>query len=176
MPTQNQRQSKASWNTDFICGGRTYFSAASSHNRPDASNAVRDDELRTHWYDGALAAQLAEVPDFYCLCMSSEYDHRLFVDFSSDSCVAIKNPAELSARLRAAIARHHDELRAPRISAMYECPVIYIDPFLLAPPGTAAEVYFCKHFRFAYQTEFRFVLKAADNHRLQPFFLDVGSL
>jgi hypothetical protein len=59
---------------------------------------------------------------------------------------------------------------------MYECPVIYIDPFLLAPPGTAAEVYFCKHFRFAYQTGFRFVLKAADNHRLDPFFLDVGSL
>ena len=170
------RFSKATWNMDFINSGRTHVSPASRYNDAEASNAVRDDELRLQWYDDALAPQLIEVQDYYALCLSSEYDYRLFVDFQNDSCVAIKDVAAFSMRLRSAIARHNHEQPASRIRRLYECPVIYVDPFSLAPPELATEVHFCKHFRFAYQTEFRFLLTPTENSRLQPFFLDLGSL
>lgn len=170
------RFSKAAWNIEFISHGRTRLSPASLYNDAGASNAVRDDELRLHWYDKNLILQTVEVDDYYALCLSSEYDYRLFLDFQADSCVAIKDPEQFSIRLRNAIARHNNEHPACRISRLYECPVIYADPFSLDPPETVAEVHFCKHFRFAYQTEFRYVLTAADKHSLQPFFLDLGSL
>ena len=166
---------KTKWNLDFIKCGRTHVSPASRYKDVE-SNAVRDDELRLHWYDKNLAFQKLEVQDYYALCLSSEYDYRLFCDFQSDSCVAIKDPLAFSTRLRNAIARHNNEHPDSRIRAMYQCPVIYVDPFSLDPPETVAEVHFCKHFRFAYQTEFRYVLTAVDERQLQPFFLELGSL
>lgn len=169
------RFSKAQWNLDFISCGRTHVSPASRYKDAE-SNAVKDDELRLHWYDKNLSLQVAEVQDYYSLCLSSEYDYRLFFDFQSDSCVAIKDPAAFSIRLQNAIARHNDKNPNSRIRVLYECPVIYVDPFSLAPPETVAEVHFCKHFRFAYQTEFRYVLRAVDERQLQPFFLELGSL
>lgn len=169
------RFSKTKWNLDFIRNGITHFSPVSSY-KDAKSNAVRDDELRLHWYDKNLTPQMVEVQDYYALCLSSEYDYRLFCDFKKDSCVAIKDPAAFSVRLQNAIARHNNEHPYSRIRAIYECPVIYVDPFSLALPGTAAEVHFCKHFRFAYQTEFRYVLTAVDEPQLQPFFLELGSL
>jgi hypothetical protein len=170
------RFSETGWNSDFICSGRIQISPASGYNDAAAISAVRDDELRLDWYDDALTPQSIETQDYYCLCVSSEYDYRLFVDFRADSCVAIKDPAAFSVRLQNAIVRHNNEQPASGIGRLYECPVIYVDPFSLAPPETAGEVPFCKHFRFAYQTEFRFVLTAADNLQLQPFFLELGSL
>jgi hypothetical protein len=176
QPRMLFRFSKAVWNMDFICSGRTQIFPASRYNDAAAISAVRDDELRLDWYDETLNLQSIEAQDYYCLCLSSEYDYRLFVDFRKDSCVAIKDPAAFSMRLRNAIVRHNNEQPASRIGRLYECPVIYVDPFSLAPPETAGEVQFCKHFRFAYQTEFRFVLTGADTLQLQPFFLELGSL
>ena len=170
------RYSKATWNSDFISKGRIQLSPASRYNDAKAQNAVRDDELRLQWYDQTLAPKSAEVPDYYAFCLSAQYDYRLFVDFQANSCVAISDPATFSMRLRNAIARHNIEQPDMRIGRLYECPVIYIDPFALTRPETAAEVHFCKHFRFAYQTEFRFVLTAANDRHLQPFFVELGSL
>ena len=152
------RFSKAMWNEDFVRSGRTYVSPASDHKRVEANNAVRDDELCLHWYDKNLALQAVEVPDYYVLCLSSEYDYRLFADFESNSCVAIKDPAAFSLRLRNAIARHNNNHPNSRIGQVRDCPVIYADPFLLDTPEIVWEVHFSKHFRFAYQTEFRYVL------------------
>jgi hypothetical protein len=38
------------------------------------------------------------------------------------------------------------------------------------------EVQFCKHFRFAYQTEFRFVLMPEEDRQLEPLFLSLGNI
>lgn len=132
------RFSRAKWNADFIHHGLTYISPASSHDRPGTSNAIGDDELRLQWYDHNGTAHATEIPDYHCLCMASEYDHRLFVDFDAASCVAITDPLEFSRRVRAAIEQFHASGGTPRIHALYECPAIYIDPFLLSAPEIAA--------------------------------------
>jgi hypothetical protein len=176
QPRMLFRFSKAAYNSDFIKYGKTHVSPASNY-KNDKNNAIKDDELRLHWYDKYLVPQGLEVQDYYVLCLSSEYDYRLFCDFpSSDSCVAINDPVAFSTRLLKAIVRHNTEHPDSRIKAMYQCPVIYVDPFSLATPETVSEVQFCKHFRFAYQTEFRYVFTAENKRLLEPFFLELGSL
>jgi hypothetical protein len=170
------RYSKSIWNSEFIHDGRIRLSPASMYKDAAAINALRDDELTLRWVDKSLSEQIAEVADYYVLCMASQYDYRLFADFQTDSCVAISDPTEFSARLRAAIANHNARNPASRIRALYDSPIIYFDPFALTPPETAGEVHFCKHFRFAYQTEFRFVLTPAKRDDLQPSFVELGSL
>jgi hypothetical protein len=170
------RFSETQWNEEFIELGRVRISAASRYNDTAAINAVKDDELRLEWYDTQLTRKVLEVKDYFCLCLSSEYDYRLFGDFQSDSCVAIKDPVVFSQRLRHAISQHNKEHPDSRIAQLIECPIVYIDPFTLLPPEEVVEVQFCKHFRFAYQTEFRFVLTPADDRQLEPFFLNIGTI
>jgi hypothetical protein len=170
------RYTRAIWNSEFVHRGRIRLSPASLYKDAAAISAVRDDELTLRWVDKKVGEQIAEVEDYYVLCMASQYDYRLFSDFQADSCVAINDPTELSLRLRAAVAHHNERNPAYRIRALYDSPIIYFDPFALAAPETAGEVHFCKHFRFAYQTEFRFVLTPAKSHDLQPLFIELGSL
>jgi hypothetical protein len=170
------RFSRADYNAEFIKTGRVRLSPASHYNDAQKSNAVRDDELQLDWYDSALQLQSARVADYYAFCISSEYDYRLYSDFKSDSCVAIREPEAFVSRMRYAIAAHKVAGRAPRIAALYTCPVIYVDPFLLSPVTEVSEVHFCKHFRYAYQTEFRLVLVPVCSGELQPFFLQLGFL
>jgi hypothetical protein len=168
--------SRIQWNEEFIHTGQIHISPASHYNDTAAINAIRDDELRFEWYDEYLARRVLEVQDYFCLCLSSEYDYRLFVDFRYDSCVAIQNPSEFSRRLRQAIFKHNEEHPDYGISRLIECPIIYVDPFAVVSPQDGMEVHFCKHFRFSYQTEFRFVLMPAVHRKLQPFFLSLGGI
>lgn len=170
------RFSKTQWNKEFIQNGRVRISPASYYNDTTAINAVKDDELRLEWYDTRLTQKVLEVSNYFCLCLSSEYDYRLFVDFQSDSCVAIKDPVVFSERLRHAISQHNKDYPTFRIAQLTECPIVYYDRFTLVPPEQAVEVQFCKHFRFAYQTEFRFVLTPAEDRQLEPFFLNLGNI
>jgi hypothetical protein len=176
QPRMLFRFSETRWNKEFIELGRVRVSPASKYNDTAAINAVKDDELRLEWYDGRLTQQVLEVNDYFCLCLSSEYDYRLFSDFHSDSCVAIKDPAAFSERLQAAILQHNKEYPGSRIAQLIQSPIVYVDPFILVPPEEAVEVQFCKHFRFAYQTEFRFVLIPADGRQLKPVFLNLGPI
>ncbi len=167
---------EAKWNRELVRRGSIHISPASSYDDDVKINAIRDNELRLEWYDASLALRALEAPDYLCFCLSSEYDYRLFVDFKYDSCVAIKDPAVFSERLRHAIASHNAVHRGSRVARLTECPVIYVDPFALLQPEEAIEVQFCKHFRFAYQTEFRFALAAAGQRRLEPIDLNLGPM
>lgn len=179
QPRMLFRFSKSEWNRDFLEKGRLRLSPASGYDEYRQPNAVRDDELRFTSYDASLTPHVLTVPDYFCVSMSSEYDYRLFNDFRRDwpaSCVAIRDPAAFSVRLRQSVIRHN-KLHPPRaIACLTHCPIIYYDPFLIAPAETSSEVQFCKHFRFAYQTEFRHVLIPAFEGPLEPFFVDVGSI
>lgn len=170
------RLSKKDWNDDFYRFGRVRFSPASHYKDSAALLAVGDDELQMEWFDAQLVRQSALVDDYYCLCFSSEYDYRLFADFQADSCVAILDLEELTVRLRRAIERYNRDHPDNRIAAMFGCPIIYIDPFAVETPTEAKEVQFTKHFRFAYQTEFRFVLSPVHKGTLEPLFLTLGAL
>ena len=65
---------------------------------------------------------------------------------------------------------------APRIHSLRDCPAIYLDPIVSVAPETVDEIRFSKHFRFAYQTEHRFVLTTLGTTQLTPLFLELGSL
>ena len=55
-------------------------------------------------------------------------------------------------------------------------PVNYVDPYHHNPE--IFSVYFCKHFRYAYQMEQRFLMipKHEKDVVLEPFFIELGSL
>ena len=165
------------YNRDFLAGD-VFVSPASMYHDASLANALADDELVKKWYrDGVVKSYSA--PDYYCMCFVSTYDLRLYRDFrSSDfSCVAIKDVPEFINRLVKALGRYSrtqadNEIEQPILA----CPVIYYDPFSLNDMTIAAEVYYCKHFRFAYQGEFRIVARPARATVLRPFHLDIGPL
>lgn len=90
-------------------------------------------------------------PDYYVMCMSCDWDPRLFADFQCDHCAVIANVDELARTIEdtaSAIAPgwrfHHN-------------PVEYYDPY-----DSGKRTYIshatAKDFRFAYQREYRFLL------------------
>jgi hypothetical protein len=167
------RLAKAARNEEFLREGRVRFSPASGYKDTTAPAAVGDDELEMAWYDEKL---IAHVDDYYCLCLSSEYDYRLFTDFHADSCVAIRHPDEFIQRLGKAVEEYNKRGPDNPIAVLRGAPIFYIDPFNVAAPTTAMEVQFTKHFRFAYQTEYRYVLSPSKNIPLEPIFLTLGPI
>lgn len=165
----------ASRNRDFVTYGRVRFAPASLY-KDHENNAVRDDELSVSWAGVNGTKGQLSAPDYYALCMAAEYDLRLYEDFGADSCVAIHDPREFRRRMVSAILSHNRAGREPRIQWMYCCPAIYYDPFDLAPLSAVHDIQFLKHFRFAYQTEYRFVVTPKEAGCLAAFFLDIGSL
>lgn len=176
QPRMLFRFSKSQWNKEFIQTGRLRIAPASLYNDTAAINARRDNELCLEWYDKEQNRRILDVEDYFCVCFSSEYDYRLFMDLESNCCVTVHDPPEFSSRLRHAISKHNEQYPDYRVFQLIECPIIYVDPFALTPPQEATEIYFCKHFRFAYQTEFRFVLIPAVDRQLQPFYLNLGAI
>jgi hypothetical protein len=163
-------------NRSFLERGRFYVQPASVYCDALLDNARRDDELSTRWIDERLESHSYSVPDYYCMCFSSTYDYRLFSDFSAESCVAIHDPPQLWRRLARAIETHNASSANNKITRLHGSPVLYADPFRLVKPNDDMEVHFVKHFRYAYQAEYRFVLIPTTDQPLQPFFLEMGSI
>jgi len=108
--------------------------------------------------------------DYYALCLSSVYDHRLFDDFEADCCLVIDNPKLFSERV--GIAAGHSLRHA---SVMLGRPITYYDPFDSVPEEV--DVHWSKDFRFWYQRELRFVWHCVGGEaELQPIDLDVGPI
>lgn len=106
--------------------------------------------------------------DYYVYCMSHAYDIRLFHDFDADCCLIIKNPKEFIERL---ITAFHDSMPG---YIDQDQRVKYIDP--LTSSGKI-DVFFSKHFRYAYQKEFRIVwLPPSLVRKFDAVVLDLGSL
>jgi hypothetical protein len=181
QPRMLFRFAEAQWNREFLTKGRLRIAPASSYNDFALDRARRDDEIVLEWHDDKGTIWDVFVDDYYCVCFSSSYDYRLYMDFLEDSdrrsCVAIRDRAALFERLKTAIGLHNAAHPDEGIGAVRASPVIYVDPLKMLKPEIPDEVRFCKNFRFAYQTEYRFVLQpAAGRHHLKPFFLELGSI
>jgi hypothetical protein len=55
-------------------------------------------------------------------------------------------------------------------------PASHYNDSAAVSPEESTEVQFCKHFRFSYQTEFRFVLIPHVHRQLESFFLHLGNI
>ncbi len=107
--------------------------------------------------------------DYFLYCLALRFDHRLFDDFEADSCVVIRDPLAFQQRLRSRVEGVLVGWKP------YSTQVDYIDPMF--PPVETLNPFFCKHFRFYYQREYRhFWIPAEEPPPLKPFFMDLGSL
>jgi len=173
--------------------GRIRLGPAASYGDPSLNPAIRDDELEIslellpsetsmHLVDkstgqkkneihptGNVTAKYRSDTDYYVYCLSSVYDFRLYDDFTATCCLIITNPKEFISRL---IRRFVEQF--PGWDGWGDS-VVYIDP--LNPSRRGVTVFFNKHFRFAYQKEYRVVfIHPSAKNLLDPIFLELGSL
>ena len=129
------------------------------------------DELDDRYPDSFVALQDFQAKasgDYYAACFARTFIHRLFDDFSANSCLIVMDEKIFTQKMLNAFAAFR-----PQWSALCR-KVDYVDPIL---PKNHPDVYFAKHFRYTYQEEFRFVwMPPQASSVLPPVFIDLGSL
>lgn len=159
---------------------------ASFYNDPSLNAAVRDDELV---FKGSASTKLKPVTkigkitasygrieysvkartNYYVCCFASSFTNREFADFEADSCLVIKEPRLFIDRLVKAGCNVLPGFEG------FAGNVKYLDPLLCDP--LKIDVNFAKHFRYAYQNEYRAIWApreaAAD---LPVSFITIGPL
>jgi hypothetical protein len=101
--------------------------------------------------------------------MTLGYDYRLLDDFGYDSFVVIYDVGDFAKRLAGAVRAARPELQ------MDARNVNYFDPYFCAT--WQLKQGFSKHFRYAYQKEWRFIWPmTAQQSRNDAFFIRLGSL
>jgi hypothetical protein len=168
------RYSKRRYLEEFVSRGYLEIRPASSYNDPSLNPGVRDDELRlaiqpnpseirlevidrtTGQVKGRLepvGSRLTTVAptDYYVYCMSGLLSPDLFHDFGADACVLIRDLKVFQERLLEGL---NSRLPYPTWGGQIE-RVQYVDP--LNTTFRQFHVYYAKHFRYAYQQEYRVV-------------------
>jgi len=148
------------------------ISPASSYNDPSLNPAIRDEEMELSicpWppeitmkaYDGMTGECKGEIrpknlvytsrsrTNYYVYCLSLSFAPRLFFDFDADSCLVIRNPADFQEMILSIF-----ENKMQGWTGGGE-KIVYIDP--LNCPIVDVAIFTSKHFRYAYQREYRFV-------------------
>jgi hypothetical protein len=170
--------------------GQLRIAPASGYRDPSLNDAVRDDELSfesiappgtkvivSETRDGPfvpvggvqILRMKSTLPtDYFVYCMAHSARPRLFGDFEADACVVITNPKEFIDRVVAAV-----ELKLPGY-AHSRAKVRYADPHF---DHGRLPIALTKHFRFAYQREFRMIwVPPTPQKDLKPFLITVGTL
>jgi hypothetical protein len=165
---------------------------AASMDDPSLNPAIRDRELEAyvqpppsemtlHAYDGKTGKpkgvfnpignviRRASRTNYYVYCLSGALAPRLFIDFGYDSCLIFREPAAFVGNLLQAV-----EAKLPKWTGA-GMPVKYYDP--LNSRLEDLDVFSQKHFRFAYQKEYRIIwLPPREANGLQPVIVELGSL
>lgn len=177
---------------DALEQGAIHISPASSYDDPSLNSAIKDTELRlslqVHPSDVQLvindraALQPKQVKpignvtftqesktDYYIYCLSSCLAPRLFLDFDYDACLIISRPQHFISRLLTEFAQILPNWHGAGV------PVNYFDP--LNTNRRDIHLFSCKHFRYAYQKEYRVVwLPPSTIQKLDPVDLKLGNL
>ncbi len=172
--------------------GRIRIAPASTYTDPSLNPAIRDRELeidiqppppeihldvfdpKTGIRKGSVTPTRSRITtasrtDYYVYCMSRLFTPRLFFDFNYNACLLITRLQEFTDAIVSQF-----ESRLPDFTGLVKA-VHYIDP--LNTTLGDMDVFFCKHFRFAYQREVRCVwLPLTLRTDLQPICLELGSL
>jgi hypothetical protein len=172
--------------------GQLRVQAASYYKRADHNGAVRDDELAVEFalhLDRNAIAQVVRNPqdvpsdpisrrldvrfesrtDYWLYCLTNAVEPRMFVDFEAQACVVIRDTARFSDAITKAAASRVGTAQ------FRQGHVNYIDPML--PTSAHVDVAMSKHFRYAYQQEYRFVwIPLQPQINLEYFDLELGPL
>lgn len=179
--------------SDFFEKGRIRIAPATNYSDPSLNSAIKDDELS--FSSMSLKSEITitmmgnegesngaiepignvtitnSALDYYVYCMSNKYDYRLLDDFEANSIVLILYPTAFEKLFLDAVK----QLFGENYTYMW-IPVYYADPFNVEQE--LFSVYFAKHFRYAYQNEYRFLMvpKTKQDICLEPFFVELGSM
>jgi hypothetical protein len=166
--------------------GNFRLAPASYYDDPSLNAAVRDNELV---FKGSINPKLKPFikldpslanygrvdyeikgrTNYYVTCFSSSYSYREFDDFEADCCLVIKNPRLFIDRLINAGRRELPSFEG------FAGGVKYFDPLLCDP--SKVDVSFVKHFKYAYQNEYRAVWSPKLSMEELPIkFIQLGSL
>lgn len=184
---------KQRWMRSLLDNGDIRIAPASFYNDKSLGHAIADDELSydlatttlefdiltTHPFQTRLAdafgerevspQRIAMQTNYYVWCASLRLSPRLFEDFEADSVLVIHDTAEFSRRLMRSIS---SALHGWRFTP---CVVHYFDPY--HPSTKTRNVFACKHFKYLYQKEFRYVfLPTSPLIELEPITLRLGPM
>lgn len=172
--------------------GELRVQPATFYSRPDLNRATQDDELRFSLSVALsrddivrLVANPRSVPqhapeqridiefhargNYWVYCVSTTVAPRLFLDFDADACVIIRDRAAFTKRLREAATG------GLREASFASGRATYVDP--LRPRDSRIFVPFAKHFRYTYQSEYRFAwVPRAPVDGMAHVDLELGSL
>jgi hypothetical protein len=173
--------------------GEIRVSPASRYSDSSLNRAIRDEELEMSIYYhpsrikneglnenpdaldppvrplGNVVHTLKAPTNYYVYCLAAEYSYRLFPDFEADSCLIINKPKVFIERLVKGMLAKLPDWPA------FGTGVRYIDP--LNTTEEDLEIFFSKHFKFAYQKEYRVIwIPPTPQMALTYIDLELGSL
>jgi hypothetical protein len=172
-----------------IAKGSLRIAPASDYADDSLSPAVRDHELTAETdfnpyfsgigHDPDLDRMILPNPrrlirheigtDYYVHCLAQSVSTRLLLDFEAEAAVVIREPGEFLRRLDRVV-----RARLPGWRSLCE-QVEYYDPLQVTPAEVELPIW--KHFKYAYQKEFRVAWTPPHvQPKLQPLYLEIGSL
>lgn len=148
------------------------ISPVSSYNDPSLNPAIRDEELelsiypspselKIKAYDGKTGKYKSDIhpenfvytarskTNYYVYCLSLSFAPRLFLDFNAGACLVIRKPGEF---IEMILSIFEGKMKGWTGSSE---KVFYIDP--LNCPTADIDIFSSKHFRYAYQREYRLI-------------------
>ncbi len=141
---------------------------AKVHYPPDQDFSVPKDQWIEMPVIGNVKSVVRSDGDYYIACFSSQYEYRLYDDFEAEACLVIRDIGRFAKSLQ---VRVEEMLPGWKFSFG---GVDYRDPY---HPNPKVNIFFCKHFRYAYQKEFRFVWEPPPKQEvLKPIHLELGPL
>lgn len=109
-------------------------------------------------------------PGFLVLCMTDTINLRLVSDWNAEAVVVIHDSTEFEKRLKRA---SENLVKLAGGDVLEGGKVRYMDPYF---PLDHPDVPFCKHYKFAYQREFRFVIRGSNKVEFSDRKLEIGSI
>ncbi|HEX2859446.1 MAG TPA: hypothetical protein VHP58_04550 [Alphaproteobacteria bacterium] len=136
--------------------------------REDIVQVVQNpQDVPTDLVEHAFDLSLNFPTDYWIYCLTTSLQSRLFVDFQADACVIIHNKEAFKKRLLAATSILNGK---PQDGA-----VTYVDPLL--PKTGKMFIPLTKHFKYAYQEEFRFSwVPKLPKKQLEPIDFSLGDM
>jgi len=177
-----------------IASGRIRFTGASSYQDPSLNHAIRDSELKIEIHAHPSTVTLTVIDersgkpkrqiepignitfaqetstDYYVYCLAQAFSPRLIGDFEADSMIVIQKPGEFLTRIM--VALKNEMMHGWSFDNKN---VRYVDP--LRSNRNDLDVFFNKHFRYAYQREYRIICLPKERiKKLDPIFVHVNGL
>jgi hypothetical protein len=141
---------------------------AKVHHPPNGDYSIPQDQWIEMPIIGNVKSTLRSESDYYIGCFSSSYEYRLYDDFEAEGCLVIRDIVRFANTVN---SRMEEILPGWAFSLG---GVDYRDPY---HPNPKLNIFFCKHFRYAYQKEFRFVWEPPTKREsLKPIYLELGPL